>query len=140
MTPPNGESSPIGRNAAAATRPVQPGRPVRAVTKTPTATVCIHEPTLDNRAAHQIRAKLRCWSGRRALNMAVGKPTRTGRAESGVPGLGAPGRTPIGQTGRLRGRTRSFWRFVLGDGPFGLSGPSYQPELDVAVGQGVEDA
>ena len=48
ITPPNGESSPIGRNAAAATRPVQPGRPVRAVTKTPTATVCIHEPTLED--------------------------------------------------------------------------------------------
>src|SRR5437588_11317613 len=50
--------------AAAATIPVQVLLPVAAVTRAPTATVCIHDPTLETRAALQIRAKLRWRRGR----------------------------------------------------------------------------
>src|SRR6202034_2423280 len=56
--------SPIGRKAAAATRPVHSGLWVRAVMTNPRATVCIQEPTLDTRAADHTRAKLRERSGR----------------------------------------------------------------------------
>ncbi len=67
ITPPTGDSKPMGRKPAAATRPVQPGWPVRAVTRIPTATVCIQVPTLDRRAAVQINAKLRWRSGAREV-------------------------------------------------------------------------
>ena len=62
--PPSGASSPMGMKAAAATRPVQAGWSVRAKTRTPRATVCIHEPTLDTSAADQMSAKFRERSGR----------------------------------------------------------------------------
>jgi hypothetical protein len=54
----------MGTKAAAATSPVQPGWSVRAKTSTPSATVCIHEPTLETRAADQMSAKFRDRSGR----------------------------------------------------------------------------
>ena len=61
----------MGRKPAAATSPVHPGWPVRAVTRMPTATVCIQEPTLESRAETQMRAKLRRRSGARATGTAV---------------------------------------------------------------------
>src|SRR5207248_5399669 len=64
MAPPTGENRPMGRKAAAATMPVHRLWCVFAVTRAPTATVCIHDPTLETRAALQIRAKLRWRSGR----------------------------------------------------------------------------
>src|SRR5436309_3090654 len=54
---------PMGMKAAAATMPVHALLPVASVTRAPTATVCIHDPTLDTRAADQMRAKLRLRSG-----------------------------------------------------------------------------
>jgi hypothetical protein len=48
--PPTGARTPMGMKAAAATRPVHSGLCDRVVTTTPSATVCIHEPTLDNSA------------------------------------------------------------------------------------------
>ena len=81
--PPTGASRPIGMNAAAATRPVQPGWWVLAVTSTPNATVCIHEPTLETRAADQRRAKFRDRNGRRDA-MSTGRGYRAPwRAEAG---------------------------------------------------------
>ena len=59
MAPPTGDSNPMGRKAAAATRPVHRACPVWTVTSTPTATVCIHDPTFDTSAADQTRAKSR---------------------------------------------------------------------------------
>jgi len=49
--------------AAAATIPVHVLFPVASVTRAPTATACIHDPTFDTRAADQMRAKLRLRSG-----------------------------------------------------------------------------
>ena len=43
--------------------PVHVLLPVASVTRAPTATVCIHDPTLETRAADQIRAKFRLRSG-----------------------------------------------------------------------------
>ena len=66
---------PIGMKAAAATMPVHALLPVASVTKAPTATVCIHDPTLEIRAADQIRAKLRLrrgWSDDRATQVRIG--------------------------------------------------------------------
>ena len=57
--PPTGESSPIGRNAPAATSTAQLACPVREMTSAPTATVCIHEPMLEIRLAVHSTAKLR---------------------------------------------------------------------------------
>jgi len=48
-----------GRNAAAATVPVQPAFPVCSVTSTPTPIVSIHVPTLETNAPVQMRAYLR---------------------------------------------------------------------------------
>ncbi len=55
----------MGMKAAAATRPVQAGWSVRAKTSTPSATVCIHDPMFETRAADQMSAKFRERSGRR---------------------------------------------------------------------------
>ena len=49
--------------AAAATIPVHVLLPVTSVTSAPTATVCIHDPTFDTRAADQISAKFFLRSG-----------------------------------------------------------------------------
>ena len=57
--PPIGESRPIGRNAPAATSTAQLACPVREMTRAPTATVCIHEPTLETRLAVHSTAKCR---------------------------------------------------------------------------------
>ena len=62
--PPTGESSPIGRNAPAATSTAQLASPVREITSAPTATVCIQEPMLEIMLALHRSAKLRCRSGR----------------------------------------------------------------------------
>ena len=64
MAPPTGDSKPMGTNAAAATSPVHLAWPVTSVTKTPTATVCIHEPMLETSAAPHTRAKFRWRRGR----------------------------------------------------------------------------
>ena len=84
----------MGTNAAAATSPVHSGSWVRDVTTTPRATVCIHEPTLETRAADQTRAKLRERSGlsdrstRPEVTVGTGRPPRG----PGPPGGGpAPG-------------------------------------------------
>ena len=57
--PPTGASRPIGRNAPAATSAAQLACPVREITRAPTATVCIHEPTFDTRLADHSNAKFR---------------------------------------------------------------------------------
>ena len=62
--PPTGASSPSGMNPAAATSPAHAGRPVREKTSTPSATVCIHDPRFETRAADQMSAKFRERSGR----------------------------------------------------------------------------
>src|SRR5437764_14525100 len=54
---------PMGMKAAAATIPVHALLPVASVTRAPTATVCIHDPTFDTRAAVQISAKFFIRSG-----------------------------------------------------------------------------
>ena len=54
----------MGTKAAAATAPVHSGLWDRAVTTTPSATACIHEPTLDTSAELQTRAKFLERSGR----------------------------------------------------------------------------
>jgi hypothetical protein len=51
--PPTGDSSPIGRNAPAATSTAQVAWPVSVMTSAPTATVCIQDPTVDMRPAAQ---------------------------------------------------------------------------------------
>ncbi len=82
--PPSGANRPIGMNVAAATSPVHAGCPVRANTSTPSATVCIHVPTLETSAADQMRAKFRERSGRsdaRATERGYRPPTWPRRAE-----------------------------------------------------------
>ena len=54
-----------GQEAGGGHRPVHAGWSVRAKMRTPRATVCIQVPTLDTRAADQMRAKLRDRRGRR---------------------------------------------------------------------------
>src|SRR3954469_6033049 len=54
---------PMGMKAAAATMPVHVFFPVTSVTRAPTATVCIHDPTFETRAADQMRAKFFLRSG-----------------------------------------------------------------------------
>ena len=61
--PPSGARSPFGKNAAAATSPVQPGSWVFAVTTMPSVTICIQVPTFDTSAADHTRAKFRLVSG-----------------------------------------------------------------------------
>jgi hypothetical protein len=52
--PPTGDSSPIGRNAPAATSTAQVACPVFVMTSAPTATVCIQDPIVEIRpAAHR---------------------------------------------------------------------------------------
>src|SRR3954453_8643007 len=58
-----GAKMPMGMKAAAATMPVHVLFPVASVTSAPTATVCIHDPTFDTRAADQISAKFFRRSG-----------------------------------------------------------------------------
>ncbi len=64
--PPSGDSSPIGRNAPAATSTAQLAEPVLEMTSAPTATVCIQLPTFEIRLAVHSTAKLRCLRGLRA--------------------------------------------------------------------------
>ena len=54
--PPTGESSPVGRKVAAATSAAHRLFPVTTATSDPTATVCIHVPTLETRLAEKSRA------------------------------------------------------------------------------------
>lgn len=49
--PPTGDSTPIGRNAPAATRTAQVACPVSEMTSAPTATVCIQDPIVEMRPA-----------------------------------------------------------------------------------------
>ena len=74
----------MGRKAAAATRPVHPGWSVRANTSTPRATVCIHEPMLETRAADQMSAKFRERSGRSEAR-GIARQGRSTRSASLVP-------------------------------------------------------
>ena len=69
----------MGRNAAAATKAVQPASPVRPATRSPTATVSIHVPTFEISAAVHTRAKFRWRSGRKAIHReeVVGPGTTT---------------------------------------------------------------
>src|SRR5437764_14783741 len=87
-----GAKMPMGMKAAAATMPVHVLFPVASVTSAPTATVCIHDPTFDTRAADQISAKFflrNGWSddsatARRYGRTGVSSATRA-RAAGGGP-------------------------------------------------------
>ncbi len=78
-------------NPAAATRPAQagPAEPVREKTRTPRATVCIHDPRLETRAADQMRAKFRERSG-----WSEARATDQGYRRSQAARLGAAGAFP----------------------------------------------
>ena len=54
--PPTGDSTPVGRKAAAATSAAHRLLPVTTATREPTATICIHVPTLETRLAENSRA------------------------------------------------------------------------------------
>jgi len=57
--PPTGDSTPMGRKAATATRAAQMAWSVAATTRAPTATVSIHVPTLETRPPAKSSAKSR---------------------------------------------------------------------------------
>ena len=104
--PPRGASSPMGMKAAAATRPVQAGWSVRAKTRTPRATVCIHEPDVGDQRG-------------RPDEREVPRPERAQR------GQGHRSRLPAGRSGQAGpvGRSRPEWSYslalVLAAGPQG---------------------
>ena len=62
--PPTGDSTPIGRNAPAATSTAQVACPVSEITSAPTATVCIQDPTVEMRPAVHSSVKARRRNGR----------------------------------------------------------------------------